>query len=109
MSLTLDIWIALLLDFAFGDPRWLPHPVRFIGALALRLERPTRQYFTSPWIAGVVTAVSVISVSALTAGLCLWIAGSLASWLGHLVAITMLYTCFAAGIWTATDARFLRR
>lgn len=31
---------ACALDLVIGDPRWLPHPVRWIGCLIDRLERP---------------------------------------------------------------------
>ena len=31
MSLEYQILIAVLLDLIFGDPRWFPHPVKFIG------------------------------------------------------------------------------
>ncbi len=31
--------LAVLLDAAVGDPRWLPHPVRWIGGLISLLER----------------------------------------------------------------------
>ncbi len=34
---------AVLLDLAFGDPRLLPHPVRFLGALATSMEPLLRQ------------------------------------------------------------------
>jgi len=34
-----DIITAYVLDLIFGDPYWLPHPVRFIGWLIKRTER----------------------------------------------------------------------
>lgn len=38
------VYVACLLaglaaDFAFGDPRWLPHPVRLFGSVILRADR----------------------------------------------------------------------
>jgi adenosylcobinamide-phosphate synthase len=33
---------ALVLDLCLGDPRWLPHPVRFMGMAIERLEAPLR-------------------------------------------------------------------
>ncbi len=35
----LIIPVAFIIDALLGDPRWLPHPVRIIGALAGRVER----------------------------------------------------------------------
>ncbi len=40
---------ALLLDFAIGDPRWLPHPVRIIGGAISRIEKFFRIYFKTPF------------------------------------------------------------
>ncbi|MFQ6066520.1 MAG: adenosylcobinamide-phosphate synthase CbiB [bacterium] len=38
----LSIVLAYLLDLIFGDPRWLPHPVRGMGKLAEFLEKKLR-------------------------------------------------------------------
>ena len=43
MALEVQIVIALLLDLAIGDPRWLPHPVRLMGWLIATLEGPARR------------------------------------------------------------------
>jgi adenosylcobinamide-phosphate synthase len=39
MSHLLALALALMLDFWLGDPRWLPHPVRGMGALIAFLDR----------------------------------------------------------------------
>lgn len=96
MTSILHIWIALMLDYFIGDPRWLPHPVKLIGGLALRLEAPMRRCFASARTAGAVAAVTVIGLAALTAAGVLWVAGRISPWLDHLVAVAILYTCFAA-------------
>lgn len=44
-------WILLaayLLDLAIGDPRWLPHPVRVMGAAISRAEQFLRSRFVTP-------------------------------------------------------------
>lgn len=41
--LLLDVLIAYILDLIFGDPHWLPHPVRFIGWLISRTEKVLRK------------------------------------------------------------------
>jgi adenosylcobinamide-phosphate synthase len=96
VSLIVSIWIALVLDYLIGDPRWLPHPVKLIGRLALRLETPMRKRFTSTKFAGLITALTVIGIAALSAWTCLALAGRIAPWLEHVVAIGILYTTFAA-------------
>ena len=52
MRLEYQILIALLLDLAFGDPRWLPHPVRLIGRLIAALEGPARRAIPDARLAG---------------------------------------------------------
>lgn len=42
---------ACALDLVIGDPRWLPHPVRWIGRLIDRLERPLLSTVRHPVIA----------------------------------------------------------
>lgn len=96
MNLIIYIWIALLLDYLIGDPRWLPHPVKLIGGLALRLETPMRERFASARTAGLVTALTVIGITALAVWACLALAVRIAPWLGHVAAIGILYTTFAA-------------
>lgn len=96
ISLIGQIWIALAIDLLVGDPRWLPHPVRLIGNLALRLEAPMRQRFASAKTAGLVAALTVIGGTAIAAWGCLAVAGRIAPWLAHVVAVAMLYTTFAA-------------
>ena len=62
MSLTLQIFAAVLLDAALGDPRWIPHPVQFIGRLGGALEGPLRRAIPSARAAGVAQLVLVMFV-----------------------------------------------
>ncbi|HSW65092.1 MAG TPA: adenosylcobinamide-phosphate synthase CbiB [Dissulfurispiraceae bacterium] len=61
---------ACLLDYAIGDPRWLPHPVRLIGAAIAGGESALRMVARSPLterVAGVaLTLVVVAATGALT-------------------------------------------
>jgi adenosylcobinamide-phosphate synthase len=41
--MTIALIVGVLLDLAFGDPRWLPHPIRGMGLLINTLERLLRR------------------------------------------------------------------
>lgn len=96
MRLEYQIAIALLLDLAFGDPRWMPHPVRIIGRLIAVLEEPARRAIPDVRLAGSLTALAVILTAALTTGAMIWVAGWLHPRLGDAVSILLLYTTLAA-------------
>ena len=44
MVLLTAIILGFILDFIFGDPRWLPHPICFIGKLISITERVVRRF-----------------------------------------------------------------
>ena len=96
MRLEYQILIALLLDLAFGDPRWLPHPVRLIGRLIEALEGPARRAIPDARLAGSLTALAVILTAALATGAMIWVAGWLHPRLGEAVSILLLYMTLAA-------------
>ncbi len=60
--------LALALDALIGDPRWLPHPVRLMGALTkfadFRLNRPRRSE-VDRIIRGLLAVVVVVGLGAL--------------------------------------------
>ncbi len=96
LSLEGQIGIAILLDLLLGDPRFLPHPVRLIGKLALGAEGVSRRLLSDPYLAGGVSVVVVLGVTAgLTAGLL-----QFATWIhplcGAIISIIVLYTTLAA-------------
>ncbi len=47
-SLPITIFFAYLLDLILGDPRWLPHPVRWIGRYISFLEDKIRRFADTP-------------------------------------------------------------
>ena len=96
MRLVLQIILALGLDALLGDPRWLPHPVRLIGWVASVAERITRRLLKDERRAGIATVIMVLLVTGACSGLLLWGAGQIHPRLGDLVAVLLLYTCFAA-------------
>jgi adenosylcobinamide-phosphate synthase len=96
MALEYQILIALLLDFALGDPRWVPHPVRLIGKFAEFLERVIRPRFSKAKTAGTVCALMVIGATGLAALGILTLAESIDPKFGLVVSIIMIYFGVAA-------------
>jgi len=95
IPLPLQIIIALALDQLCGDPRWFPHPVRLIGWLQLCLERLTRTLLANAKLAGIVTTIITLLISA-AIPLALLLLADYFSPLAHdCLAIFILYTCFA--------------
>ena len=96
MRLEYQVLAAMALDAAIGDPRWLPHPVRAIGALAAQLEVITRRVIPSARAAGVLTVIVVVS----SAGAAVWLlvraAAAVHPILGDAAAILLLATTLAA-------------
>ena len=94
ISLEYQILIAIVLDQLLGDPRWLPHPVRIIGAACSGCERLTRAVLP-PVAAGISSVLLVLGLTgAATWGL---IAGAnlLHPWLGTAASVAILYTTIA--------------
>ena len=85
----------MLLDLLLGDPRWLPHPVQGIGWLAQRAEAPLRRLIANPKLAGVVAVVWVVGSTVLIGFGLLKATSFLHPLAGDIVAILLLYTCFA--------------
>jgi adenosylcobinamide-phosphate synthase len=90
-----QILLAILLDLLLGDPRWLPHPVQGIGWLAQQSEAPLRRLFANQKLAGVVAVVWVVGSTVLIGFGLLKGAALLHPLAGDLVAVLLLYTCFA--------------
>lgn len=61
METVLLVLVALALDMALGDPRWLPHPVRGLGWIIAQSERALRRRCrTHERAAGVLLAIGVV-------------------------------------------------
>ena len=90
---------GFLLDLLFGDPHWLPHPVRLIGALISRSERILRHCFRKgprgEFVGGVVLVIVVCLLSAAVPAGILWICWTLNQWLGMAVEAIMCYQILA--------------
>lgn len=95
MSLELQVILALLLDAWWGDPRWLPHPVRLIGWLALKCEGLTRAVIGNEKLAGFITLGMVLVVTGLTGWGLIRLAGIFHPVAETVVSVLILYTSFA--------------
>ena len=102
MTVTLRLFALLLgffLDLLLGDPSWLPHPIRAIGALIAALEKALRRLFPTRQAAELAGgAALVILVLALSGGftlLVLWLCGQVGLWLRFLAETVLCYQLLA--------------
>ena len=99
MQHVLAMAIGFALDLIFGDPRSIPHPVRWIGALITALEPPLRKLFPAnklgERVAGIVLVVLVAGGSLGCAVLLLWLCGLVNWWLALAVESLLCYQMLA--------------
>lgn len=90
----MNIWLllgAFVLDLLFGDPRFLHHPVIYIGTLINWLETILASLFDNRFLAGFILCGSVLAV---TGGLT-WLVLAVASFLHPLVyGVVSLYIAY---------------
>ncbi len=91
-----QILAALILDALIGDPRSWPHPVRLIGSLAIRLEPITLRCLANARIAGLLTALTVVAVTAVLTYGVVQLGLEVNPWLGAIISIFIMYTGIAA-------------
>ena len=97
--IAVNLLAVCALDGILGDPRWLPHPVRLMGAFVNRYEPMIRSRFvsgTSRRLAGTLFVLSVAGTSFLASWGALEVAFLAHPWLGHLLWIVLGYTTLAA-------------
>lgn len=93
--LVIAILIAALLDILLGDPRWMPHPIRWIGKSIEFSEFILKRLLGPTKLGGIVlTTVIVGGTYGIAFGL-VWIAFNLHILAGIIVSAAILYTCFA--------------
>jgi adenosylcobinamide-phosphate synthase len=95
MRLEYHIIAAFGIDLLLGDPRWLPHPVKFIGRFAMALEPWLRRAIPNARAAGILAVLTVMAVTGGTTMLILAAATWLHPAMADAVSIMLLYTCFA--------------
>ncbi len=96
MRIEYQVAVAFVLDSVLGDPRWFPHPVRYIGRAALVLEKPMRKIISNARLAGVTTAIIIVAGTATLASLLLFAAGKIHPLVSDIIGILIIYTTIAA-------------
>ena len=93
---TAAILAALALDFALGDPGWLPHPVRLIGRAVMLGEARLHCGRSRPdFRRGALLSIAVVTTTALAAWILIASCAAVARWLGLAAAILLSWTTFA--------------
>ena len=99
MYLTCVVLLGFLLDCAFGDPKWMPHPVSAIGKLISLLEKLLRRAFPKTprgqMAAGVVLWLLTCSLSFGVPFLLIRFLRNVNFWLGFAVETLLCYQIFA--------------
>ncbi len=104
------IIIVLCLDLLIGDPYWLPHPIRWIGALIQKMEQllfPKSRSKRGEQIAGIVLGVGVIGITAGITFLLLFISSNVSSFLRIVCEIGIGFYCLSARSLAAESQRVL--
>lgn len=96
MNFAVDMIFAFGLDLMIGDPERFPHPVRFIGALINWLEKITRKTFTNERLAGTVTGLFTVLISAAIVYATIRIANFADPVIGRIASILWLYMGLSA-------------
>lgn len=89
------ILVAYILDLIWGDPDWLPHPVRGIGKLIEVGEGFIRQRIVCLHLGGAVLTAAITIGVYVTTHMVLEILGEINPWLEWVAAILLIYSCLS--------------
>jgi adenosylcobinamide-phosphate synthase len=92
---TLTLASAYLLDLVVGDPRWLPHPVRWLGWAISRGEQAVRAWLRNEVLAGGLLVLAIAAGTWVTVHGVLWSVGQLSPWLAGAAQIALIYSCLS--------------
>ena len=99
LELLAVVALGFLLDQVLGDPHWLYHPVRLIGAYISFLEKGIRKLFgegeSALLVGGVVLVILVTGTTAVVSGGILYTCGRISPWLRFLASVILCYQLFA--------------
>ncbi|WP_028586041.1 adenosylcobinamide-phosphate synthase CbiB [Desulfogranum mediterraneum] len=95
-SLLLVLPAAFLLDSVVGDPRGLPHPIRWMGKAIESAEPPCRALVRNPRQAGLLFALLLIGGTWLLSSLLLGLVSALHPLAGFVLEVIMLFYCLSA-------------
>ena len=93
-----DLLVACMLDATIGDPRTLPHPVRWMGTLVAYAERSIRSFCEGPRVlrvAGSVLAVGLPSLAFLLSWTLIAAGTTVHEWVGRGIGICLASTALA--------------
>jgi adenosylcobinamide-phosphate synthase len=96
---SLSLIAVVALDVSLGDPRWLPHPVRWIGRLIAFCERhfyPGRRSAGREFFAGCVVCVFVVVMTVASGLLFLIACQTIAPWCAVTGEIIIGFYCLSA-------------
>lgn len=94
-----ELVVACVLDAAVGDPRWFPHPVRWMGSIINRCDQRVYQLLLSPAkqrMAGVLLAVALPAGAYAVGTLLIWFGSSVDPLWGSAVTVLLAWTTLAA-------------
>lgn len=89
------IGTAFAVDLIVGDPRWMPHPVRFLGSLIAQAERICRNLFSNERVAGAMAFGFILVIGLGVNFILIKLAFHINSWAGHVIAVLVIYFCIA--------------
>ncbi len=93
--LSLRVTGAYLLDWAIGDPRWLPHPVRGLGWLILKGEHWLRARIRREEWAGILLVIGIVLGTWFGVSALLHLSRAVSPWAGWGTEILLLFCCLS--------------
>lgn len=87
---------AFALDILLGDPRWLPHPVRWMGQAIERFEPCFRRIHPNPILSGALFAAALVAGTFLLTFLILAAVHRIHPLLKNILDIIIIYYCISA-------------
>jgi adenosylcobinamide-phosphate synthase len=95
MDYALALGIGVALDFVFGDPRKMPHIVKWVGALAVLGETQLVRLLGRSVFAGMILWAVVVLVVTASYAVCAWGASLMGDWAKVLLDGLLLFQCIA--------------